>query len=305
MRNSSTKMEQIKSLKNGRGLQHLLNKAYKIFENPILIHDMEYKAVELNKNVITDDPIWNEYAATGTVSYNWLEFFKNECFIEAAADAKSITFLKSDKLKYDRIYGKVFNKNNIQVGCAIMVACNKPFEDGDSLLFEDFCVILSIELGKNKFYNDYGQIYFEKLVSELINGISDIAIYTAHVESIYMHLKSTLYFAVIDISKADATYTQLTYFRDLFKKTQPEYMYAIYCNYIVIIISIDEQILYVEKNLNKLNRLFRRQNIYAGISGAFGNLFDLNKYYNEALSVLNSDTEIVRQNIFLYEHTMS
>lgn len=299
MQNSSSKSERIKALANGEGIDYLLQEAYAILGNPILIHDMEYKAVALNKNAVTDDPIWNAYATKGTVGRKWLDFFKNECFLEAAANAKTITFLTSDKLKYNRIFGKLFNKNNIQIGCAVLLACDKPFADEDPILFEELCAILSAEFGKNDFYNVYGQAYFEKLMKELIAGVEDAALYAAHVESIYLHLKSNLYLAVVDIGKCDPTYTKLTHYRDLLKKTQPEYAYAIYGNSILIIIGTDSPKLYIEKDIHQLHRFFHENNIYAGISESFENLFELGKYYRKALAAMEGGPGFPGQHIFM------
>lgn len=301
MRSASNMADLINGLKNGKGIPYLLQKAYAILENPILMHDMEYKVIAHNENVVTDDPIWIEYATNGTVGADWLDFFKNECFIETAANAKTITFLTSDKLQYNRIFGKLFNKNNIQIGCACMVACNKPFEEEDSLLFEEICAVFSKEFGKNQYYTDYGQAYLEKLLAELIAGISDKDLYTAHVESIYMHLQTNLYFAVADIGEATSDAAKLAQCRDAFRKTQPEYTYAVYDKYVLIIISIDDSQLYVEKHLKQLYRLFRKNMIRVGISSCFDNLFELPRYYKEACKALQAGLENAAQGVFLYE----
>lgn len=301
MHNASDKAEQIKKLEIGKGLPWLLQKAYEILGNPILIHDMEYKVIAHNQDITTDDPIWNEYAASGTVGYGWLDFFKNECFLEAAANAKTITFLTSDKLKYNRIYGKLFNQNNIQVGCACITACNQPFAEDAPILFEAVCAAFSKELGRDKFYDEYGQAYLEKLMDELIAGISDKELYTAHVESIYMHLKANLYLAAVDIGQCDPTYARLAYFRDLLKETQPEYTYAIHGDKILIIIGTDDTSLYTEQDLAPLYRLFREHNLYAGVSRSFENLFELQKYYQQAVSALHKGLAASGQHVFLYE----
>jgi len=287
MGKTMTKMEQLQALKNNEGIQYLLNEAYKILGNPILVHDMDYKIIALTENIVTDDPIWNEFAATGTISSDWLEFYKNENFLDAVANAKKIAFLMSDKLKYERILGKLFNRDNIQIGIVSMEA-HKPFLDDIAKLFECFCDILNKEIATIEYYRNYGQEYQETLINKLIEGrIEDRESYSAHVESIYMNLKYFLYLALADITLYDPTYTKLPYFLDLFKCTQPAFKYSIYSNYIVIIISSDDEMLNVKKDLIKLNKLFEQNNIYVGISSCFENLFELNKYYVEAVNALN------------------
>lgn len=276
----------IGSIKNGNGIQYILNEAYKILGNPILIQDMEYKLIDCNKNILVNDPIWVEFISTGTVSNNWLEFFKNECFIESAANTKKVAFLISDNLKYPRIYGKLFNKDKLQVGCACMVAYNKPFEDHDPEIFEMICDTISEEFGRIESYQKYGQMYFEILIKELIHGIKDKELYAAHIESIYMHLKNNIYLAVVDFSKCNSEHNSLEYYRDLFKHIYPSFKYAIYLNYIIIIISTDNNY-YIKKELRCLKKIFEKDNIYAGVSSCFYNLYELPKYYNEAIDKLN------------------
>lgn len=305
MGSTKSKADLLQALKIGNGIQYLLNEACKILGNPILTHDMDYKTIAYTENIVTDEPIWNEFVTTGMVGYDRLLFYKDECFFEAAANAKKITFLLSDKLKYDRIFGKLFTKNSIQIGCACMVACYKPFEDDTPELFEIFCDILSKEFCKSKFYQNYGQAYMETLLTQLIEKrIIDADLYTAQIESVYIGFDSILRVAIADISQFDPEYTKLEYFRDLFKHARPDYKYAIYSQYIVIIMSSKKEIFDAKEALNKLNTLFNQRNIYVGISSGFENLFELQKYYAEAVNALHDGFKSESpQRVFLYGTT--
>lgn len=289
MCNSTNKIELVKALRNGIGIQHLLNEAYKILGNPLYIHDRDDKLLAYTDNVITDDPIWNEIVAYNSVSSETLELLINERFGEAVANAKRIAFLTSDKLKYDRILGKLFNSDNTRMASVDVIACKKPFEDEDPMVFEEFCKILSQELSKNELYQNYGKIYQENIIRQLIDGsIIDRPYYSGRIEDIYKGLKVYLYLAVADISECDPKHAKLRYFTDLFKHIQPEFEYSIYSDYIVIIMSSDNTSLNVKEDLNKLYRLFERNNIYVGISSHFENLFELHKHYIEAVHALNT-----------------
>jgi len=84
-----------------------------------------------------------------------------------------------------------------------------------------------------------------------------------------MGLGDNLYLAVADIPEYDSKYTQFEYFRNLFKRTQPEYNYFIYSNYILIVASTDDAALNVKKDFCKLGKLFSEHNIHAEISSRF------------------------------------
>lgn len=116
------------------------------------------------------------------------------------AAAKKTTLLHSDKLKYDRIFGKLFTKDDIQIGYICMVACYKSFEEGDAALFE-----------------------MDTLINKLIDlSLEDIDLYTAQIESVYIGLNTILHIAVANISRCVSMLTKPTHFRDLFMCAYPE-----------------------------------------------------------------------------------
>lgn len=104
---------------------------------------MDYKLLAYSSDVVTGDPLWNEIIANGIFSDEKIAFFGDECFIDAAADARTITFTTSDKLEYARINGRLFDKDNIRISNLVVVACDKPFEDDDPDLIELLCENIS------------------------------------------------------------------------------------------------------------------------------------------------------------------
>lgn len=296
------KIEQVKALNNGKGLQHLLNIGCEILGNPVYIHDTNYKLLAHAENIVTDDPLWNELVTTGIHHEKTIEFFKNEYFIDAVANVKTITFLTSNKLKYNRILGKILNGTNTTVACANVVACNKPFENNDPIIFETLCQKLSQEISKSEFYQAYGEVQQEAVIRELIEGrVEDKKLYTHHVAEIYKGLKNYLFIAIADISKSDFRHTRLVYFKNVFKQTQPMFKYAIYAGYIIIIISSDNVTLNVDQDFKQLKKVIEENNIYVGISSCFENLFESRKYYIEARSLLKYGLKSAgTRRIFLY-----
>lgn len=301
MRNLINMMEQVKKLKNGIGIKNLLDEAHKILKNPIVMFNTEYELLAYTETV-TDDPIWNEIITYKTFCKETQEFFKKEGFIEDVANAQRITFMSSDKLKYDRITGKVFSKNNSHVANLVIVACNKPFEANDRVVFEAICKLVTREIDENEFYQEYEQTHQEGIIKNLIDGNFDRELDMGQVAIIYDNLKSNLYLSTVDVSQGNFGYPELVYFRDLFKQIQPAHKYAIYANYILIIISTDDETLNIGRELNKLLEIFEQNNMYAGISGRFENLFELGKYYADALKAVQFLLESKSsQRIFPYD----
>jgi len=297
------KLEQIMALKNGKGIQYLIDTASKILGNPISMHDMDYKFIACTENVVIDDPLWNELITSGVYSSESLKFFKNEDLIDAVANTQTITILTSNKLKYDRLFGKIFNEDNIAVANVSMLVCNMPLEDDYPVVWEAFCKILSREIGKSEFYQRYGQIYQNTIIRKLIDGsIEDKGLYSGHVANIYHGLKEYCYLIVLDIMQPDPDYTVRKYFLDLLKLRKCAFKYTTYSKYIIIIMSSDNATLDLKDSFNSLRNLFEQNDVYMGISSRFENLFKLQKYYAEAVNALTYGLESNRNmRIFLYD----
>jgi len=301
---SADRWEQLKAIKNGKGMQYILNKAYEVLGNPVAIYDLtEYKLLACAENIVTDDPFLNELLTQGAFSNETMKFCKEESWFDAVANEDVVTFIERGELKYDRILGELFNRDNILVAGLVVVACDRLFEEDDLKLVETISKIISKELSKSEFYHDYGHAFRETLVRKLIKGsIQDKGFYSPYVADIYEGLQTNIYLALVDIAQPYPEHTQLTYFRDLFMMTQKEFKYCIYAEYIVIIISTDEAILNVKEDLKKLNKIFSENNLSVGISSSFENLYELRKYYNEAVKALNYGLEANdSQRIFLYD----
>ena len=303
MTNPINKIKQVNALKNGRGLQYLLNEIYKISGNPIAVYDIYYNLFAHTDRIVTDDPLWNELITTGSFSKATIDFFKSECFIDAVANTDDLVLMTSNKLKYNRINGKIFDKNNIRIANIIIVECNSSFEADVPEIIRAFCKILSREIQESEFYQNLSLTYQETLVCDLIEGNSiDRQLVTAKVADIYKHLKSYIYLAVVEFPKDEHLPNSLIQFRDLFTQMQKDFEYYIYSDYIIILLSTDNARFNIKNGLNKLTKLFKENNMRVGISSCFDNLYKLHKYYVEAIDALNYAAEANdNQRIFLYE----
>lgn len=298
------KMSHLESLDNGKGVNYILNEGYRLLGNPIVMFDTSYNLLTYVDGVALDDPLWNEIISLGTFSHETVDFFNTENFIMTYAKSHIVSLMKSDKLKYDRMNGKLFDKDGVQLGNICVVACQKAFEEGDMELIEALCETLSVELQNSEFYSRIDRVYQESIFNDLIDGkIKDCEIAKTELLELRKELKTNLYLAVVDITHYEHTVTHLAYFRDLFRKILPEFMYYVHLNNIVFIMSTDKPMLSIERDLSELNSFFVKYKIYAGISSSFQSLMELRKRHREAICALNYGlTGMRRQQIFRYDN---
>ena len=293
-----SKLEQIKALRKGQGIQYLLDAAYKIFHNPITMFDTNY-TLKAYTDVSSDDPLWNELISTGTFSMETQQFFAKESFIEYVANANKPVILKSSQLKYDRVLGNIFNREHIKVANLVMVWCETTFKAEDTEAFEELTDKITSEIHDDEYFTEYGRAYHESIIIKLLDGvIKDPIIFTDYVQIFYEGFEDYLYVAVVDITRNNLRTESLTteadhhnrlmYFKNLLKGMYRSFKYAIYSDYIVMVMSSKHKDFYEGIFFDKDNNPFKQNNLFVGISSSFENPYELREYYDEAVVTLRN-----------------
>jgi len=295
-----SKSEQMENLKTGNGIQYLLDEGYRILGNPISVFDADYKLIAYT-DVSADDYYWNEHISTGTYSITSQMFFMKECFTDIVANAEKLALMQSDQLNYDKILGHIYNGDGIKVANVMMLESKGALEQDKIAAFEILADLITNEIRDDEFYIAYGEAYQDAWIKILIdNDIEEKALYSPHVQILYNDFKTNLYLAVVDIAQSEAQNKGQKYFVDLFRRKRGDFKYAIYGGYIIIIMSTDYKTFNVKRELNGLMKYFEQQNMFIGISSCFSNLFELHKYYAEAVKALKSMKHNEKRHVFVY-----
>lgn len=295
-----SKAEQMKKLKTGKGIQHLLDEGYKILKNPINTFDTDYRLIAYTETSL-DDRFWNELITTGTFDFDAQMFFMNECFTDEVANAEKLALMKSDKLKYDRILGHIYNGNGIKVANVLMFESNGAFTPDSIAAFEILAELLTEEIREDAHYIRYGEEYQDRWIKKLIAyDIEEKGLYSPHVQILYNDFKTNLYLAIVDVSRSAMRHKGLDYIVAMFREKQKKFKYAIQNGFIIMLMSTDSKIFNIEVELEGIVNFIYREKFYVGISSCFENLFELRKYYAEALQALESIKDNVEQYISLH-----
>jgi len=253
-------------------------------------------------DVHSDDHIWNELIFTGTFSIQTQEFFAKELFTEDVANANKIAILKSDKLKYDRISGYIFNRDNIKVANVVIVGDGKPFDPDDMEAFEEFTNKITREIHDDEYFTSYGKEYHEDIIIKLLdNFITNPIIYTPHVQILLDGFDDYLYVAVVQEVQDDYRKIKLIDLKNLLENKYRSFKYAVYFDHIVMIMSAKHKDFFEEHFFDTDDNPFKRNNILVGISDSFENPYELRAYYDQAVVALKNGIEKNRdQFVFLY-----
>ena len=297
------KLKQVDNLENGNGIQYLLDAANKIFHNPIVMFDTNYSLIAYT-DVVVDDPLWNELISTGTFSIKTQEFFAREFFTEEVANADKYVILRSDELKYDRISGYIFNRDNIKVASIVMVICDNLFEEDELAAFDKLADKIISEIQDDEYFTAFGRAYHGEIITKLLDRvIRDPLIHTGQVQILYDGFDDYLYVAVVDLTHNNLQQNSIEYFRDLLESMYRLFKFAIYSGYVVMIMSSKSKLFHKEFFFEKHNNPFEQNNLYVGISSNFESLYELREYYDQAVSVLIKGIESnCDQRIFSYDN---
>ena len=285
------KLDQIKAMKKNRSIQDLLDDAQGILLNPIAMFDMYYSLIAYTETE-TDDPIWNELISTGTFSMETQKFFADAYFTLNVSNADRIVVLKSELLKYDRVLAYAFNRNHIKVANLVMVACNTPLTADDFVAFNAFAEKITARIRNDGYYTEYGKAYHNDLIGKILDGhIKDTRIYAPHIQILYDGFETYLYLAVVRIGAGGASHSKLEHIRELLMERYISFKFAIYSDYVVMIMSSKQEGFDLSRILGKSHDLFEQNDLNIGVSNSFENMYDLRKYYDEAIAALECKQE--------------
>jgi hypothetical protein len=255
-------------------------------------------------DVASDDPLWNELVSTGTFSMKTQEFFAKEWFTEDVANANKLVILQSGKLKYDRILGYIFNRNNIKVASVVMIGADGPFGAESAAAFEEFVDKITSEIRDDEYFTAYGKAYHEDTIVKLLDRIiKNPVMYTPHVQIFLDGFTDYLSVAVVKTRQNDSHRDELVYFKNFLENKYRSFKYAIYSDCIVMIMSSRHKDFYGEQFFGGNDNLFKRNDMLVGISGSFENPYQLRKYYDQAVAALkNGMAKSNGDTVFLYSN---
>ena len=232
----------IDALDSTKDFQSLLDSSYLIFKNPLLMHDINFKLMAFT-DVPVDDPFWNELTTQGFYSTETQELFSKLNILDDIANTDKYVILQSDLWKFKKMVGYIYNKEHIKVAILVMYASNAPFESEDEIAFEKLADKISFKVMNDDNYTRFGRQVHQELIIKLIEGVIQEPVkYTPQMQILFDDFKDYLYAAVIEImqnSTENKTNLQekLLNIKSFFESNYRLYKYAVYSDYLLIIMS--------------------------------------------------------------------
>ena len=300
-----SKLEQVMALENHFGIQYLLDSAYRILNNPIYMIDINYNMLAYT-GLSIDDPHWDEVVTTGTLSSETMEVLANEGLIEDITNAEKIALLRNEKLRYTKATCHLRNRDQFNVGLIMMSECDTSFDEECLTVFQALADRITEEIQDYEYFSLLEMTYHENKINMLLDGtVQNPLMYNPHAQALYEGFEDYLYVAVVKTRRnalLESVYRRkLVYYQSLLKTKYPSFKYSVYEDHIVILMSSRYNYFYSVPFISAYASLFEQNGLYMGISDSFENIYELRKYYDQAVDAL-TDGMISKDNqrIFLY-----
>lgn len=274
----------IRILHSNLGLQSLVDAAYDILNNPLLIVDKSYKILASCQNAVYTRPDLNYQKNLGYMLESNISAMKEAKLYEKARTANYPYYSKEDKAAEGWITALVYI-HGIETAHIAVSDTNHPFT-GDDFEFIDFlCRIVSLELQKTDFYKTNKSMMHSFFLSELLdNHFQDME--TIHRRAQSLDWIRTPYLRIMTLSDVSSSLfdqkAQLVsrHMASLFSVCH----WVVYNGYLVFLLGTEEASLELYRSNEALKEFLDSNRLTASFSRCFHSLIDTRRFYEESLT---------------------
>lgn len=280
---SSGRAHLIDALHSNRGLQSIIDTAYLILENPIIVVDSSYKLLAM----YNDDTAFygrqdlEEQRTLGYMLKSNIDAM-NRAHIYEQARAKGYPYYNKDK---DAAYGWITALvyiHGIEVGQIGVMDSRHSFTDVDFEIVDFLCKIVSLELQKSDFYRTNQGLMHSYLLSDLLdNEVHDGAAIEQRMANLGWDMNNNLYIMLLTDSARNFFDGKAQIITRQLHDIMPNSRWVIYHGHIVFLIRAENISLFSENGM--LIHYLSINKLQAAISNRFDNIIDMKQYYKQAL----------------------
>ena len=279
---SSGRSHLIQALHSNLGLQAIIDTAYDILQNPIIVVDSSYKILAMyqNPDVSGDRADLEEQRSLGYMLPKNIEAMNRAKLYEQTRIAKYPTYNRDPQASHGWITALIYI-HGIEVGQIGVMDSTHSFTDVDFELIDFLCKIVSLELQKSDFYRTNQGLMHSYFLSDLLdNKVQDEASIKQRMTNLGWKLTSNIHIMLISDFARNFFDGKAQLITSQLHRLFPSSHWAIYHGQIVFLLSSDTPKTFAENEA--LYHYLEINHLTASISNSFDNILDIRKYYLQA-----------------------
>lgn len=266
-------------------LQSATEYSYRIFQNPVFVFDTNYNLIsatwealeKLNyKDSVTVHKCFTdkEFKMINRMNHIHNKVKKSEIPIRAY----------NDILGYEQLYCAINTEKDL--GHIVVSAIQKPLEDIDEEILLIFKKYVDLQMRKDSFIRNTRGFSYEYFLRDLLDGKltmnQSVLTSTNYIDS---EFSKNMYCLVIETARSSTAINPIQT-RNIMESRFPNSKSIIYNGQIVVIINIPTNQLMPEEYIISCQKVCYENELYAGLSNCFQNIFELPEYYLQALRAI-------------------
>lgn len=298
----------IQVLHSNKGIHILIDEAYNVLDNPILLVDEGYKILAQCQNPILDRPDLEEQKAQGYMNEKNIAAMKKARLYEKARENKYPYYNKESEKSEGWITALVYI-HGIESAHIAVSDSNHPFSEEDFELIDFLCRLVSLELQKTDFYRTNESLKHSFFLSELLeNHMRDLSTINHRIQNLNWKTTEFMYIMTISEQQADFFDRKAQLISKQLHQLLPHSRWVIYEGKIVFLICLPDTSKKLFEEDGTLNEYLSINNLCASLSRCFSSFLDIRKYYEESLTAydfglrLKPDKKIYMYEDFICQH---
>lgn len=280
---SSGRSHLIEVLHANQGLQAIIDKAYEILQNPIIVVDSSYKLLAMYRDdsVEEDRADLEEQRTLGYMLKSNIDAMNRAHLYEQTRARGYPLYNKDPEASHGWITALVYI-HGIEVGQIGVMDSRHPFTHVDFELIDFLCKAVSLELQKSDFYRTNQGLMHSYLLSDLLdNQVHDSTAIEQRMANLGWDLTANLYILLLTDSARNFFDGKAQLITQQLHHLMPSSRWVIYHGQIVFLVRFDDADSIAHNS--ELCRYLEINRLSAAVSSRFDDIINIKKYYNQAV----------------------
>ena len=267
-----------------KGIQHIVDVAFSLLNNPILVSDTSFKLHAHSEHKDIDDVLWLEITQKGYHPKEYIDRLLKSDLPVTVFESNKPTIIQEPNSKLRYISMKI-DMGGKAIGFATILEYNRPFTDQDIKLAEVICKVLACEFSKNINLSQSRGLMYEYLIIELLdNAHMKKELIEERLQYINLKIKESIFvFVALLKSEYALNRVHLNYLCNELELVIPNNKCILYQDRLVMIVSQHHnQRPFSDETFKILTRFLEVNHLVGSISRKFSNVCAIKEHYQQA-----------------------